>query len=84
MESTCSRMFTGWLEHHHLCLAFTTYQGKPRYATACGISDVVEGWRHQRAGGGCVIDVQDDQSCMARVGWPYPTIRGYWGTIMNY
>ena len=32
--------------------------GQPRYATACSQSDVVDGWRDQRATGGCVIDIR--------------------------
>jgi uncharacterized protein (TIGR03032 family) len=35
--------------------------GKPRYVTACGPSDVVDGWRAYRAGGGVVIDVSTNE-----------------------
>jgi uncharacterized protein (TIGR03032 family) len=35
--------------------------GRPRYVTACSQSDVVEGWRSNRIGGGCVIDVESNE-----------------------
>lgn len=31
--------------------------GHPRYVTVCAQTDVVDGWRDQRSGGGCVLDV---------------------------
>ncbi|MBC8112970.1 MAG: TIGR03032 family protein, partial [Candidatus Saccharimonas sp.] len=31
--------------------------GRPKYVTACSQSDIVDGWRDQRTGGGCVVDV---------------------------
>lgn len=35
--------------------------GEPRYVTACAQSDVVEGWRAQRVGGGCIVDVRENR-----------------------
>ena len=35
--------------------------GRPAYVTACSQSDVVEGWRTARIGGGCVIDVESNE-----------------------
>jgi len=34
--------------------------GKPRYVTAVAETDVVDGWREKRVGGGIVIDVQSN------------------------
>jgi uncharacterized protein (TIGR03032 family) len=31
--------------------------GQPRYVTALGAADSVQGWRHDKAKGGCMIDV---------------------------
>jgi uncharacterized protein (TIGR03032 family) len=46
-------------------------QGEPRYATLCGESDVVEGWRQQRTGGGCVIDVKSGATVCAGLSMPH-------------
>jgi uncharacterized protein (TIGR03032 family) len=35
--------------------------GQPGYVSACGQSDVVDGWRDGRRDGGCVIDVESNQ-----------------------
>ncbi len=35
--------------------------GKPRYVTAVAETDVADGWRDKRSGGGCVIDVQSNE-----------------------
>ena len=35
--------------------------GKPRYVTAVAETDVVDGWRDKRVGGGIVIDVQSNE-----------------------
>ena len=35
--------------------------GKARYVTACSRTDIVDGWREHRVGGGVVIDVQSDE-----------------------
>ena len=35
--------------------------GKPRYVTAVAETDVVDGWREKRVGGGIVIDVQGNE-----------------------
>jgi len=36
-------------------------EGVPKYVTVCSQADIVEGWRQQRVGGGCVIDVTNNQ-----------------------
>lgn len=35
--------------------------GRPKYVTACSRSDVVDGWRDKRIGGGCVVDVESSE-----------------------
>ena len=35
--------------------------GRPRYVTACGQTDVVDGWRDCRDDGGCVVDVRSGE-----------------------
>lgn len=45
--------------------------GKPRYVTLCGQSDVVDGWRDQRQGGGCIIDIQSDQVIARGLSMPH-------------
>jgi uncharacterized protein (TIGR03032 family) len=39
--------------------------GQPRYVTALGEIDSVQGWRHDKSRGGCLIDVARD-SVVAR------------------
>ena len=39
--------------------------GKPAYVTLVGPSDVADGWRDHRAGGGQVIDVQSNETVVA-------------------
>ncbi len=36
--------------------------GKPRYVTAMGETDVADGWRENKASGGCVVDVASGQT----------------------
>jgi uncharacterized protein (TIGR03032 family) len=45
--------------------------GKPAYVTACGQSDVVDGWRDQRRNGGCVIDVPSKEIIAAELSMPH-------------
>ncbi|MEM9771764.1 MAG: TIGR03032 family protein [Cyanobacteria bacterium P01_D01_bin.73] len=35
--------------------------GEPKFVTACSRSDVVDGWRDRREGGGVVIDIQSSE-----------------------
>lgn len=35
--------------------------GEPRYVTAVGASDIVDGWRGDNAGGGALIDIRTDR-----------------------
>ncbi|WP_375470562.1 TIGR03032 family protein [uncultured Nostoc sp.] len=45
--------------------------GKPRYVTLCGESDVVDGWRDKRQSGGCIIDIQSDQVIARGLSMPH-------------
>ncbi|MEH2327498.1 MAG: TIGR03032 family protein [Nostoc sp.] len=45
--------------------------GKPRYVSLCGESDVVDGWRDKRQGGGCIIDIQSDQVIARGLSMPH-------------
>ncbi|WP_445635254.1 protein O-GlcNAc transferase [Nostoc sp. DSM 114161] len=45
--------------------------GKPRYVTLCGESDVVDGWRDKRQGGGCIIDIQSDEIIATGLSMPH-------------
>jgi uncharacterized protein (TIGR03032 family) len=45
--------------------------GKPRYVTACSQSDVVDGWRDQRADGGTVVDVETNQLVATELAMPH-------------
>ena len=46
-------------------------EGRPRYVTACSQSDVVDGWRDHRAGGGCVIDVPSGEVICEGLSMPH-------------
>jgi uncharacterized protein (TIGR03032 family) len=46
-------------------------EGRPRYVTACSQSDVVEGWRSARIGGGCVIDVDSNEIVCEGLSMPH-------------
>ncbi|MGF2036395.1 MAG: TIGR03032 family protein [Nostoc sp. CmiVER01] len=45
--------------------------GKPRYVTLCSQSDVVDGWRDKRQGGGCIIDIQSDEVIATGLSMPH-------------
>jgi len=45
--------------------------GRPRYVTACGQSDVVDGWRDHRNGAGCVIDVESNEIVCTGLSMPH-------------
>ena len=45
--------------------------GRPRYVTACSQSDVVDGWREHRVGGGCVIDVETNKIVCEGLSMPH-------------
>jgi len=45
--------------------------GRLRYVTCVGRSDVVDGWREHRAGGGVVIDVENDEIVAADLSMPH-------------
>jgi uncharacterized protein (TIGR03032 family) len=52
-------------------------EGVPQYVTACGEADVVDGWRDQRTGGGCVIDVSRNQVVARGLSMPHsPRLAG--------
>ena len=46
-------------------------EGKPAYVTACGQSDVTDGWRDQRRNGGCVIDVESNEIVASGLSMPH-------------
>lgn len=45
--------------------------GKPRYVTVVGKSDVADGWREHRAGGGCVIDADSSEVVAGGLSMPH-------------
>ncbi|MEM9244672.1 MAG: TIGR03032 family protein [Cyanobacteria bacterium P01_F01_bin.153] len=45
--------------------------GEPKYVTACSRSDVVDGWRDRRDGGGIVIDVTTDEIIATGLSMPH-------------
>lgn len=45
--------------------------GQPAYVTACGRSDLVDGWRDQRQNGGCVIDISSNEIIAAELSMPH-------------
>ncbi len=45
--------------------------GKPRYVSAVGQSDAVDGWRDQRQDGGCIIDVQSNEIIATGLSMPH-------------
>lgn len=45
--------------------------GQPRYVTACGQTDIVDGWRDHRQDGGCVIDIKTNQVIASGLSMPH-------------
>ena len=45
--------------------------GKPAYVTACAESDVVDGWRGHRMGGGVVVDVEQNEVVVRGLSMPH-------------
>lgn len=45
--------------------------GKPRYATSVSMSDMFEGWRDKRIGGGCVVDMTTDEIIATGLSMPH-------------
>ena len=45
--------------------------GRPAYVTAVSESDVVDGWRDHRAGGGIVIDVNSNEIVARGLSMPH-------------
>jgi uncharacterized protein (TIGR03032 family) len=45
--------------------------GVPRYVTVVGPSDVADGWREHRAGGGQVIDIASGEAVLAGLSMPH-------------
>jgi len=43
----------------------------PRYVTAVGQSDVADGWREHRAGGGLLLDVERNETILAGLSMPH-------------
>jgi uncharacterized protein (TIGR03032 family) len=45
--------------------------GKPRYVTAVGTSDVVDGWRDQRRNGGVVLEIPEGRAVATGLSMPH-------------
>ncbi len=45
--------------------------GRPRYVTAVAQTDVADGWRDKRDGGGCIIDVQTNKIIATGLSMPH-------------
>ncbi len=45
--------------------------GKPRYVTAVGETDVADGWRNKRTGGGVIIDVESGETVLGGLSMPH-------------
>jgi uncharacterized protein (TIGR03032 family) len=45
--------------------------GRPRYVTALGITDELQGWRRDKVGGGVVIDITDDAVIATGLAMPH-------------
>lgn len=45
--------------------------GRPRYVTAVGPSDAVDGWREHRRGGGLMIDILNDEIVIEGLSMPH-------------
>ena len=45
--------------------------GKPRYVTACGKTDIVDGWRDCRDSGGCVVDIESNEVILEGLSMPH-------------
>jgi uncharacterized protein (TIGR03032 family) len=49
----------------------TLQDGKAAYVTMCAKTDVADGWRDHRAGGGCVMDVRSNETIVAGLAMPH-------------
>src|SRR5919202_542933 len=45
--------------------------GRPRYVTAVGQTDVADGWRDRRQNGGCVMDVESHEIIVSGLSMPH-------------
>jgi len=54
--------------------------GKPKYVTALGTSDTAGGWRENKAGGGVLIDVENDEFVCRGLSMPHSP-RWYQGKL---
>lgn len=46
-------------------------EGKPRYVTACGVTDIAAGWRNCRSDGGVVIDIKSNDVIATGLSMPH-------------
>ncbi|MEA5618367.1 TIGR03032 family protein [Cronbergia sp. UHCC 0137] len=45
--------------------------GKPKYVSLISQSDVAEGWRQKRVGGGCIIDIESNEIVLSGLSMPH-------------
>jgi uncharacterized protein (TIGR03032 family) len=58
--------------------------GVPRYATVVGPSDVADGWREHRVGGGVVLDIASGETVCAGLSMPHsPRLHGGMLYVLN-
>jgi len=55
-------------------------EGKPKYVTAVSQSNVIDGWRDKRTDGGCVIDVETNETLVKGLSMPHSP-RWYQGKL---
>ncbi len=48
-----------------------TKDGKPKYVSVVSKADVNEGWRQQRVGGGCIIDIDSNDTVLSGLSMPH-------------
>ena len=58
--------------------------GKPRYVTALGETDSADGWRENKAAGGCLIDVESGETILRELCMPHsPRFHDGWLWVLD-